>query len=269
MATNKKVSSKAIIIIVIAVIAVAAISVYLLTADSRSYANAKKLEESGAYAEAISVYTQIGDYQDSSDRIKACQYGIAEGLLAEGKYEEAYDAYSAVCDYQNSSEQMTACKYGMAGNLMAAGKYSDAYDMYTSIADYSDVGVILSSDENLLFVADHNDKLAAFSTVGSIVTFGTWEQDNITDNDTEPIEWIVVAVDGTKSLLVSRYSIAYRPFANSFKAVTWYDSPLRKWLNSNFLSTAFTSTEQEHLIPVNSACDSSQSNSGYGTRNGY
>ena len=39
---------------------------------------------------------------------------------------------------------------------------------------------------------------------GDIVTFGTYEQDDLTRNGAEPIEWIVLAVEGDQALLLSR-----------------------------------------------------------------
>ena len=42
-------------------------------------------------------------------------------------------------------------------------------------------------------------------SVGDIITFGHYEQDNNLDNGAEPIEWIVLDVQDGKALLLSKY----------------------------------------------------------------
>ena len=58
--------------------------------------------------------------------------------------------------------------------------------------------------------ADGGTKAESFRTVGNIVAFGRYEQDNDLTNGPEPIEWIVLdVVDGekTKALLLSKYGL--------------------------------------------------------------
>lgn len=81
--------------------------------------------------------------------------------------------------------------------------------------------------------------------VGSIVTFGRYEQDGNPDNGTEKIEWIVLDAQKGSCLLLSRYCLDAKPFHSKGKNITWKDSALRKWLNSDFLNTAFVPMEQD------------------------
>lgn len=87
-----------------------------------------------------------------------------------------------------------------------------------------------------------------FQTVGNIVKLGKYEQDNNKKNGQEEIEWIVLDVQQGKSLLLSRYLLDARPYNNGFNSVTWETCSLRKWLNSDFLSTAFSSDEQSAIL---------------------
>ena len=84
----------------------------------------------------------------------------------------------------------------------------------------------------------------SFDHVGDIVTFGSYEQDNDFSNGTEPIEWIVLDVQGGKSLLISRYGLDRQPFHTEQKDTTWDKSTLRTWLNSSFMDAAFSTEEQ-------------------------
>ena len=86
---------------------------------------------------------------------------------------------------------------------------------------------------------------------GDIIEFGTYEQDNITGNGPEPIEWIVLDVDGNEAFLVSVHSLDGKRFVETSRRIFyWADSDIRAWLNSDFVETAFTEEEKASLVPV-------------------
>lgn len=80
-------------------------------------------------------------------------------------------------------------------------------------------------------------------SIGSRVTFGTYEQDNNTKNGPEPIEWYVLDVDGNYALLLSRYVLDAQRFNDCWAEITWDDSSVRWWLNHTFLDEAFSAIE--------------------------
>lgn len=82
---------------------------------------------------------------------------------------------------------------------------------------------------------------------GDAVFFGSFEQDGITDNGTESIEWIVLAKEEGRLLLVSSHALDWRPFHPVRVEVTWESCLLRKWLNEDFLAAAFTEAEQARI----------------------
>ena len=94
-----------------------------------------------------------------------------------------------------------------------------------------------------------------FKTVGSIVTFGSYEQDNDTSNGNEPIEWIVLDVQNGRSLLISKYALDYQPYNIVEKDVTWETCSLRKWLNDTFLTAAFTAKEKACIPTITVSAD--------------
>lgn len=85
-------------------------------------------------------------------------------------------------------------------------------------------------------------------SVGDIVTFGRYEQDNDVSNGPEPIEWIVLEADGKTVMLLSRYGLDCRPYHDANEAVTWESCPIRQWLNGAFLEAAFTDEEQAQIL---------------------
>lgn len=86
--------------------------------------------------------------------------------------------------------------------------------------------------------------------VGSIVKFGSYEQDNNRDNGTEEIEWIVLAKHEGFLLLISKYCLDNMVYNSSdIHNSTWTDSEIKKWLNSNFLIEAFNVEERKRIVP--------------------
>ena len=94
----------------------------------------------------------------------------------------------------------------------------------------------------------HEKTLATYKTVGNIVTFGAYEQDNQAGYGREDIKWIVLANEGNKSLLISRDSLDVQPYNTDDEAVTWETCTLRSWLNDTFLNEAFSPEEQKAIL---------------------
>ena len=83
---------------------------------------------------------------------------------------------------------------------------------------------------------------------GDRVYFGRYEQDNNLANGSEPILWRVLEVSEDSVLLMSEYCLESRYFHSTYKNAIWRDSDLRKWLNSGFISRAFTEVERNIMI---------------------
>lgn len=88
------------------------------------------------------------------------------------------------------------------------------------------------------------------SAVGELVTFGSYEQDNDVGNGPEPIEWTVLAHQDGRTLLLSRYGLDGMWYNTDSVEVTWEESSLRRWLNTDFYNTAFEDTEKDLIVQV-------------------
>ena len=75
----------------------------------------------------------------------------------------------------------------------------------------------------------------------------------------EPIEWRVLAVKGGKALVISQYALDCKKYNEEWVDTSWEKCTLRKWLNSNFLNSAFDSTEQ-NLIQLSTVTADNQGN---------
>ena len=76
--------------------------------------------------------------------------------------------------------------------------------------------------------------------------FGQYFQENAERKT--PISWVVLAKDGEKLLLLSRYALDYRQFHHECIPVTWENCDLRKWLNTLFLEEAFSEAERKRMV---------------------
>ena len=87
---------------------------------------------------------------------------------------------------------------------------------------------------------------------GTVVLFGTYEQDQDLTDGNEPIEWIVLDTDETTGSvrLISRYGLDTIPVHNLNSDVTWRDCMLRKWLNGEFVEIAFSADEQALMMDM-------------------
>lgn len=91
--------------------------------------------------------------------------------------------------------------------------------------------------------------------VGDIYNFGSYEQDNDPSNGQEEIEWLVIAKEKERILVVSRYALDCKPYNTEDADVTWETSSLRSWLNNDFINTAFSDEEKEWIPTVTVPAD--------------
>lgn len=216
---------------------------------------------------ALSFYGENPLYLDSAERIsvlktrieeaKTALYDAAVVLMNTGKYEQAIVAFERIKKYRDSATQIKACetafragKYDAAVELMNAGKYSEAYDAFIALNGHKDSQTKASS----IYDKAMEEKRSK-AKVGDYITFGTYEQDNNTQNGKEAIEWLVLARENNRLLVISRYALDYEPYNKNFTNVTWETCTLRTWLNDNFLKAAFSRAEQAMIPTVTVSAD--------------
>lgn len=78
----------------------------------------------------------------------------------------------------------------------------------------------------------------------------------------------MLARDGNKALLISRYGLDAQPYNKYNASVTWETCTLRTWLNGRFYIKAFSSAEQVAILTTNVDNSKSQCYSGWNTSGG-
>lgn len=141
-------------------------------------------------------------------------------------------------------------KYNEAIALMDDGKYEEAIKAFEGISGFKDSNEKKQQCQETLFKSEFGNP-----EVGSSIIYGKYEQDNDTSNGTEEIEWIVLAREGNKILVISKYGLDCKPYNTVYTDKTWETSSLRRWLNNQFLKSAFTDGEQGYILTTTVTAD--------------
>ncbi len=182
------------------------------------------------------------------------KYNDAVALMNSGKYEEAITAFEVLNGYKDSERQIENCHYAIndityndAIALIDAGNIVEAYEALITLGGYKDSAEKANSiyDKYKLQVAKAGDYLF----------LGAYEQDNNTSNGKEDIEWLVLEVKDGKALVISKYALDCQQYNTSDTDVTWETCTLRKWLNNDFINSAFSADEKAMIPTVTVSAD--------------
>lgn len=220
----------------------------------------------GDYTGAAAKFEALGAYSDASQMVMYCKAIAA--AETHGLYSMAVDAFVDLGDFKDSKQ--------MARYYRGRGYEATSIVDVASLSDEAINEAISAFEEaekvygGLTFFKDSQTRKNACSqrkealktekerrwqtqlknaAIGSYVIFGTYEQDNNLANGNEDIEWLVLAKENNRLLVISRYALDSKPYNTEDVSVTWETCTLRTWLNQDFLNTAFSSAEQV-LIPT-------------------
>ena len=187
----------------------------------------------------ICAYTETVDsYEHALERIE------------QGRYEDAQSLFESLDNFRDSKEMVTECtnymRYESALESLESSP-AHAYYMMHRLKGFA------PADEIMVTPAFQAAREKALVT-GKSLEFGRYDHrekaNGFTGSDTrkpQSIVWDILARDGDRALLISRYVLDVRAFHDTVLPVTWADSELRRWLNGDFLSLAFTAQEQSAI----------------------
>lgn len=112
-------------------------------------------------------------------------------------------------------------------------------------SDDDDNGGYVGNYGNNNYISSNQD--SNMVSVGSIIEFGSYEQDNNYNNGDEDIEWIVLEIKDNKLLLVSKYALDATQYTYSEYGSTWNDSSANDYLIDNIYTDAFSYQERKKL----------------------
>ncbi len=231
------------------------------------------------YEEAIKLFSTISGWRDTDEQIYACRKKIeeikakeeADRLERERQAEQKRIAAEKAAKKRKkiiaiATPIVVACiaflivlttviipngKYNDAISLLEKGDVINAYESLIALNGYKD-----SAEKAKEIFGKYKIEKLKTASVGDIVYFGAYEQDNNTSNGKEDIEWLVLAKESDRILLISKYGLDCQEYNYTYDVdVTWDMCSLRSWLNGTFYRNAFGSEEQNIILSTTVKAD--------------
>ena len=216
--------------------------------DSSDYKKAVSLMESGDYAAAEQMFTELADYKDSAQMVLECRYAQALLAFEQGEYAQARDTFDALGDFKDCKDKVEECKLAILDE-----RYNEALALLLE-EKYLEAGTIFKTLEYKDSAAKFEECKAAapyeLTAIGDIITFGKYEQDYVRDNGPEPIDWRVLDKEDGKVLVISDKGLEMLPYF----AIYWKRSHIGGWLNGPFLYD-FTAEEKAMIVETTVTAD--------------
>ncbi|MBQ2900042.1 MAG: M56 family metallopeptidase [Oscillospiraceae bacterium] len=105
--------------------------------------------------------------------------------------------------------------------------HNENYDLIANI------GIVELMLENGFF--ENPNRPSVGNRKGDIVTFGNYNGE---------LEWLVIGEGEGKLLLITKDCIEALPYHENRKKITWENSDIRRWLNEDFIESAFSEEEK-------------------------
>ena len=173
-----------------------------------------------------------------------CVMGLrADGVVVSVDYfgeekQPAAEWTSILVPDQLSADDMLITKYKEAERLFSEEKYSEALSIFRQLTGYKESNEYI--DKCVVLIRQNAQR-------GDVIAFGKYEQ-NRGVNGKEDIEWVVLDNSNSVLLLISKDYLDFRPYHSSKTNITWENSSIRKWLNSEFYDAAFNQDEKSVIL---------------------
>ena len=121
-----------------AVILSLAMMLLLAGCSAGDYKKALSLAESEDWPAAREFFAALGDYKDSAEKVKECDYGIARNEMAAERYDEAIEILERLGAYEDAEALLEESRYGKAKLLFEDGDWDAAAELFETLGDYKD-----------------------------------------------------------------------------------------------------------------------------------
>lgn len=213
------------------------------------------------YDKAIALFNSIHGWKDADDKAKECEklrdelkQSIIEAQQAEEKRRKKRNkkiikisCIPVACIITVvllvsviKSAIVKNKQYTTAIEELNAGNVAAAYSGFAQLGKYKDSKEKAEEIRSGKYLKTMIEK----AEVGDTVLLGEFEQDNISSNGKEMIEWTVLAREEKKVLVISSKVLDGIMYSNTNENCYWKTSLVRKWLNEKFFEDAFQPFEQ-------------------------
>lgn len=159
-------------------------------------------------------------------KTKSGRYARADFYEKAGNYEKSYKMFHNLKEYKDSESRSTQSRYEYAVQCKKNNEYVKAKDALRELDDYKD-----SKDQLTELELDNINK----SEIGTSVLYGEYK-------------WLIVEKEEDKVLLVKSEPINGYAYHNENKKITWADSSLRTYLNTDFIEETFYEKMSDKIL---------------------
>ena len=205
------------------------------------YKYAKTLFKQGKFDLAATNFLLLGDYSDSVSYRNEAYFQYAEALVRTSDFKKALSIFEGLGNYKGSGTKCIEVRYQLAGQKEKSGDPAGALEDYTRLGEYKD-----SNQKARLLLPQLIKK-----GVKRNLTFGKYK-------------WRVLDLNKGMALIVTETIVGQRAYNDVLTGVTWKDSTIRKYLNSDFLYD-FDDREKNMIF---STMIKNEKNTEYGTSGG-
>ncbi len=217
-----------------------------------------------SYDSVLSEINHLKDMglSDAQEKINELQNSYADVIFdhyQEGKtdYAQAHELLEKLSSNgcQNADkllEQITESNnedlYNKAINMYEKKDFENALEIFLQVSNYKESSTYIEKCQSEIDIISFNNKITALKSAKTdeTVIFGKYEQNNKI-GESEDIEWVVLKRSGDYVTLMSKKYIDAKVFNTTENLGNWSTSTLRKWLNGDFIKTAFSAQEQKYL----------------------
>ncbi len=154
------------------------------------------------------------------------KYYLANTFMFTHSYNMAINMYTKLGAYKDCNDRLIESQYLSGIKAESDGKYEDARNAYAEAGEYKDSEVRKVNMEKLIVTN---------STTGNFVTIGN-------------CKWEVLDIRNNQVLLLKKTALPEMAYNDNTVDVTWENSSIRKWLNSDFLNETFSKLERKNMV---------------------
>ncbi len=154
------------------------------------------------------------------------KYYLGNVFQATRLYNPAIKTYKRIGTFKDSKERLAKCRYQKGLALMDDEDYKNAKKAFEAAGDYKDSDQLKVKMEKL-YIKN--------SEIGDTINIGG-------------SKWRIIDIQGNQALLLKDLALPGMAYNSKKGDVTWEQSSLRNWLNTEFLEQNFTKAEKENIV---------------------
>lgn len=168
-----------------------------IACEGSDFKKATELFQSEQYEEARVLFEKLGEYENSTEMVKECDYQLAVQQVNKGNYDEALLKLEKLGAYKDSADLITECKYQNILKLIVDQDYKSAIEQLNQLGDYKDCSTLLGEckwryvlaalgSQGIETKASYNEKdktvvldIQIIPDNGDILITSTWKDDSM------------------------------------------------------------------------------------------